>query len=370
MKSISEVLSSLQLLLPLDFNLQDVFESYLTKEHKGFLSLLRVVEPFVESFPEGNQHMGRPSYSVLPFLRAALAKRYFKIGATSDLRLRLLSDANLRQICGFENIPSAASFSRYMSYLADKTSLEDSLGKMVKDYYEGQLVNNVARDSTAIGVREKPVNKKKDVKPLPQRKRGRPKKGQELKKKSPTVLEEQKALPLAEARGLLPTSCAWGCKKNSQGNLTYWKGYKLHLDVTEEGIPVSAIITGANVHDSQCAIPLERMTEQRINFRSTLMDSAYDAKSIFQFVQDRGRTPIIDHNPRRKPSREAFDEATKEHYKKRTVVERANSHLKDWLLPDKVLVRGSKKVSFELMYGVICLAAIKILEKSILPSLI
>ncbi len=59
--------------------------------------------------------------------------------------------------------------------------------------------------------------------------------------------------------------------------------------MTEEGIPVSAIITGANVHDSQCAIPLERMTEQRINFRSTLMESAYDAKSISQFVRGRGR---------------------------------------------------------------------------------
>jgi len=137
MKSITEVLGSLQLLLPFDFDLQDVFESYLTREHKGFLSLLRVVEPFVKSFAEDNQHIGRPSYSVLPFLCAALAKRYFKIGATSDLRLRLLSDANLRQICGFENIPSEASFCRYMSYLAHKTSLEESLGKMVKDYYEG-----------------------------------------------------------------------------------------------------------------------------------------------------------------------------------------------------------------------------------------
>ncbi|HOW12309.1 MAG TPA: transposase [Rectinema sp.] len=123
MKSIPEVLGSLQLLLPLDFNLQDVFESCLTIEHKCFFSLLRVIEPFVESFPEDNQHRGRPSYSVLPFLRAALAKRYFKIVATSDLRLRLLSDTNLRQICGFKNIPSAASFSRYMSYLADNASL-------------------------------------------------------------------------------------------------------------------------------------------------------------------------------------------------------------------------------------------------------
>ncbi len=107
---------------------------------------------------EDNQHRGRPSYSVLPFLRAALAKRYFKIDATSDLRLLLLSDTNLRQICGFENIPSAASFSRYMSYLADKASLEESLRKMVKDYYKDKSVDSVARGSTAISAREKPVN--------------------------------------------------------------------------------------------------------------------------------------------------------------------------------------------------------------------
>jgi len=64
---LSEVLGSLQLLLPLDFDLQEVPKSYLTKEHKGFLSLLRVIEPFVESFPEDNQHMGD---IYCPFLNA------------------------------------------------------------------------------------------------------------------------------------------------------------------------------------------------------------------------------------------------------------------------------------------------------------
>jgi len=51
MKSITEVLGSLQLLLPLDFDLQEVFESYLTTEHKGFLSLLRVIEPCCGKLP-------------------------------------------------------------------------------------------------------------------------------------------------------------------------------------------------------------------------------------------------------------------------------------------------------------------------------
>ena len=93
------------------------------KNTKPFFFSCRLLNHVWKASLEDNQHRGRPSYSVLPFLRAALAKRYFKIVATSDLRLRLLSDTNLKQICGFENIPSAASFSRYMSYLADNASL-------------------------------------------------------------------------------------------------------------------------------------------------------------------------------------------------------------------------------------------------------
>jgi len=53
-----------------------------------------------------------------------------------------------------------------MSYLEDNVSLEESLGKMVKDYYKDKSVDSVVRDSTAISAREKPVNKKREVKPL------------------------------------------------------------------------------------------------------------------------------------------------------------------------------------------------------------
>jgi len=69
-------------------------------------------------------------------------------------------------------------------------------------------------------------------------------------------LEAQQLLSPDAALAGLPQACAWGCKKNSQGNLAYWKGYMLHLDVTDTGIPVMAMVTAANVHDSQVAIPI------------------------------------------------------------------------------------------------------------------
>ncbi len=107
--------------------------------------------------------------------------------------------------------------------------------------------------------------------------------------------------------------------------MSYWKGYKLHLDVTDTGIPVSMLVTGANVHDSQAAIPLEMMTERRVTHLYTLMDSAYDAEAIRTFISSRGRIPIIDRNPRRKDGRPTFCPATRVHFKTRSTVERANA---------------------------------------------
>jgi hypothetical protein len=75
------------------------------------------------------------------------------------------------------------------------------------------------------------------------------------------------------ALSALNTLCCWGCKRNSQGNVSFWKGYKLHLDVTDMGIPVTAVVTGANVHDSQLAIPTEKLTERKVKHLYTLMDA-------------------------------------------------------------------------------------------------
>jgi len=59
----------------------------------------------------------------------------------------------------------------------------------------------------------------------------------------------------------------------------------------------------------------------------------------------------------------------KQRFKIRVAVERSNAHLKDWLLPSKIIVRGNKKINFCVMTGVLYLAAIKILQYFILPKL-
>ena len=110
------------------------------------------------------------------------------------------------------------------------------------------------------------------------------------------------------------------------------------------------------------------MSSERITHLYSLMDSAYDAIPIREFIITSGRIPIIDPNKRRKQQR-VLSPAEKQRFKIRSTVERSNAHLKDWLIPSKIMVRGPDKVSHCLMTGVLCLAAIKILQYCILPGL-
>jgi hypothetical protein len=85
----------------------------------------------------------------------------------------------------------------------------------------------------------------------------------------------------------------WGAKKNS-------KGYKLHADVNDCGLPISAVLTEASLHESQVAVPLMKMTSEGIDYLYDLMDSAYDAKPIYEVSRSLGHVPILAKNGRRK----------------------------------------------------------------------
>jgi hypothetical protein len=66
------------------------------------------------------------------------------------------------------------------------------------------------------------------------------------------------------------------------------------------------------------------------------MDSAYDSKTIDEYIRGRGRIPISNPNKRKDNDRPPPDPAKQERYNIRTTVERANSHLKDSLIPRSI----------------------------------
>lgn len=370
MKSVTEILGGSQMLLGISYDIQDVFEEYLTENHRLFLAMLRVIEGELPVIENNRALTGRKAYSFLPFIRAFLAKSFFKLTTNKDLILQLKSDSSLRKICGFSKIPSEATFSRRFEKIARTHIMEQSFNTVVAKYLKDHIVGHISRDSSAITAREKTINKKNDVKKQdkPKRKRGRPKKGEIIPPKEDVRLTKQLRQSPGKSIKELNRACSWGGKKNSKGKTHFWPGYKLHLDVTDMGIPVTAVVTGANVHDSQLAIPMEKMTERRITHLYSLMDAAYDAPQIRTYIKNMGRIDLIDFNKRRKNTIRQMSPCEKQRYNIRSTVERTYSHLKDWFIPDKIYVKGHNKVNCVLMTAVLCLSAVKVLQYFHLPE--
>lgn len=265
-------------------------------------------------------------------------------------------------------MPDEWTFSRAFAEFSTSRLPERVHEALIKNSYAGEIVGHLSRDSTAIEAREKPVKKTTAEKAPTQR--GRPKQG-EVREKPQTRIEKQAAgLSLEAMLADLPTACDVGTKKNSKGYKDSWIGYKLHLDVADGGIPVSAVLTSASTHDSQVAIPLAHMSHERVVNLYDLMDAAYDAPQIHGISRQLGHVPLIDVNPRRNQALK--DEISAENkrgrlvghqlaeairYNERSTVERVNARLKDEFGGRTVRVRGHAKVMCHLMFGILALTA-------------
>jgi len=177
----------------------------------------------------------------------------------------------------------------------------------------------------------------------------------------PGKLEQQQGKPLVQLLRELPRDCDRGSKSNAQGYKNSWNGYKLHLDTADCGIPVSALLSSASMHDSLAAIPLSLMTAQRVTNCYDLMDAAYCSSVLREHSRSLGHVPLIDHNPRRGEKIE-FAPCEAQRYKERTGAERANGRLKDDFGGRHIRVRGNAKVMSHLMFGVLALTADQLLR--------
>jgi hypothetical protein len=376
-------------------------------------ALIRIWEMIgIERFvPSSRGEVGRPPRERQAVARAFVAKIVFNLPTTVALVERLQADSVLRRLCGFDmrhKLPGEHLFSRAFAEFAELGLASQAHEDLIRSQLGDRILGHIAQDSTAIVAREKPAKKVKEAVnqalerkavtmeqtwtcgwegwqgpqallfplqvrgPRPagdepaaaraRRKRGRPRKGEEPPPPPPTRIERQAAGLSVEAMlAELPILCDVGCKKNSQGYKETWIGFKLHLDVADGQIPISAVVTSASVHDSQVSIPLTKMTAERVTSLYEVKDSAYCSPIIRKFSRDLGHVPLIDHNPRR-GEKIQFAPLEAQRYKTRTQVERANARLKDEFGADSVRVRGHAKVTLHLMLGVLVLAADQLLR--------
>ena len=217
-------------------------------------------------------------------------------------------------------------------------------------------MGHISRDATAIAAREKVSSQPK----------ARPPRASRRKDRTPEQMTrlERQCLPEMTVEQMLagvPRDCDTGCKQNSQGLPSYWTGYKLHLDVADGQIPITAVLTSASLQDSQVAIPLAKMTAERVTSLYELMDKAYDSQHIREFSRRLGHVPIIDpqkrgaHSPTLAPHERI-------RFRERSTAERVYSRLKDEFGGRCIRVRGNKKVMAHLMFGVLALTVDQLLR--------
>lgn len=381
----------------------------LTIPAKRLVATLELL-PLARFVPCARGWIGRPQKDRLAIACAFVAKAIYGFSTTRTLLDALANDAQLRNLCGWSDawrVPHEATFSRAFSEFADSQLPALVHAALIRESYSGRYVGHIARDSTPIKARERfpetpeqqaqqaerlaPRNAKRKQErktarqqarlahpgvPQPHRKTGpkgphkRHPGGKKPYVPTPdTRLARQRKMSLPEMLRDLPTQCDIGGKKNSQGNTEFWRGYKLHLDVADGQIPISAVLTSASLHDSQVAIPLATMTTQRVSYFYELMDSAYDAQHIREQSLSMGHVAIIDpaqHATSKVPFQPSgaigLCPAQQQRYRGRTMVERVNARIKDEFGGRTIRVRGNAKIMAHLMFGILALTVDQLLR--------
>jgi hypothetical protein len=347
------------------------------------LSAVMAMAPLERLLSARRSSIGRPAKDRSALATAFLAKAILHLATTRDVISRLQVDEGLRQFCGWSSaaaIPHESKFSRAFAEFAATELPQQLHAAVIAATQSERLIGHIARDSTAIPVRERYPDP-----PQPKEKKHKGRKGKRKSRASTkkrakgsftrakasergTRIQRQRHQKLDQMLNDLPRQCDMGVKTDSKGNEQYWRGYKLHLDVADGQLPISAVLTSASVHDSQVAIPLMTMTGERVTHLYELMDSAYDADQIHAHSRQLNHVPIIAIHPRRGTKKSSqlpkvFPDkptpqltwAQQERYKTRTMSERVNARLKDEFGASQIRVRGAAKVMAHLMFGVLAL---------------
>ncbi len=390
----------------------------LTEPAKRLTAVLAMI-PLRRFIPVAQGWNGRPAKDRYCMACAYVAKSVYNFPHTRALMERLHGDTQLRAICGWrpaEKLPHESTFSRAFAEFAEMELPQFVHEAPIRDTQKDRLIGHIARDSTAIENRErfpqvaaKSVSTKTSppqgrlalrqpdppsaaerspsasVKPAPvtpPAPKGKSKPHQ-IKRwkggkrrytpKEDTRLHRQRKMSLEAMLDELPRKCDIGVKTSSKGHQHHWRGFKLHLDVADGQIPISAVLTSASLHDSQVAIPLATMTSRRVTSLYDVMDAAYDAEQILEHSRSLGHVPIVDPANRGRQTKNVivpgkqprqFSWAEEQRFKERTMIERVNGRLKDEFGGRFIRVRGAVKVMAHLMFGVLVLTVDQLIRLS------
>ena len=235
---------------------------------------------------------GPDGYSCRALLFALIAMFTEKISNRAKLVERLKGDPRFAWVCGFDPFgptPSEATFSRFFRDLSETPLLLELFQDFVKKGCEmGHIGNEAAAvDGSHIHAYvtpPKPLKKKeKEALSPPQAKT------REEESSAASCSSGHSPHPINSVNDL-PTEPAWGAKRNPQGNVFYWYGYKIHIVLdTKSELPVAFRVVSANIHDKTVFLPLLKdlmETSPGVRFKYYIADEAYDSQDIYTILRN------------------------------------------------------------------------------------
>lgn len=247
---------------------------------------------------EKSKRRGNPGYPRLQAVRLLVYARLKRIGTDKGLIRHLKKNRYAARALGFKRVPHRTTIGRWWRRYAD----------LLKEVFEmlAELLQH----------------------PLPCR----------LLVVDSTPLEDRRD---PEGR--------WGY--TSRGS---FKGFKLHVAVNQEGLPLKALVTPGNRYDSPFLPKLiQGLTPERV-----VADAGYDSKENRLAVKRAGATAVIARNPRRKGK-----SGVRSRLKSggQYLVEQFNILIKDQILNGCwKLVKGLAKKAGQVYAGLIGLLAISL----------
>ena len=200
---------------------------------------------------------GPKDYSWKCLFTALIAMQVEQITTIKSLVHRMKSDPVFKRSLGFEyfdKTPSEATLNRFINLLAGTDILEKTFRQMIRSARKLGIIDtsNVAIDASKLTAYEHSVPKSR----IPENN---------------------------------PTFPNWGGKLDTNGNFIKWFGWKMHALVdTTSGIPISYIITPANIADMDVAEKLiQKMMDdydEEIHPKYYMMDAGYDKPKLYDAI--------------------------------------------------------------------------------------
>ena len=276
------------------------------------------------------RRFGRPSYPAKILWRSYLVRYALGLNSVSALIRTLQDNPFIAATCGIDSpdtIPSQPTYSRFMTRLSRRNVavlVKDVMREMTREFY--RTLPDFGGGGVAIDSTDVRAWSNKAKKPATDR------------------------------------DASWAVKSSTGDIRRYWLGYKLHLAVdTRYEIPLAAVITSANVHDTRGATRVlseARFTNGAFHPDYVTADAGYSSDKLRQHIRRQYRSEaVIKANPRHKKALALETPAFRLTYNTRVSVERCFSRLKEHRSLNTVTVRGVRKVAIHVCLSLIVLQA-------------